>query len=624
MHSPARRLMVSLLLAGITAVATTTRAAAPPAAVQLHPDNPRYLEWKGKPLLLITSAEHYGAVLNADFNFRKYLDALGAAGMNHTRLFIGGMYVEPQGAFNIERNTLAPAAGRYLAPYARSDQPGYAGGGNKFDLNRWDEAYFRRLRTFLAQAARRGIVVEVNLFCVLYEDPQWRLSPYHPDNNVNALPPIRREDVLTLDRSGPYLELQERLARKVVEELKDFGNLYYEIINEPYITQTPDNWQRHLTDVVVDAQREHAQPKLISWNIANNTAVITNPHPAISIFNFHYAAPPDAVEMNWNLHRVIGDNETGFRGTNDAPYRMEGWDFLMAGGGLFNNLDYSFTVGHEDGTFQYPATQPGGGSPGFREQIRHLVRFMNALPFVRMQPDSTVFLFGVPASHSARALVEPGRTIAAYFRPRTVTRFSARWTGFVEVPESGTYTFHTQSNDGVRLWIDGQPLIDNWTDHGETEDTGSIELESGRRYNLRLEYFYNGGQAVMKLAWSQPGQPRQPIPATALRPPEGPGHGLHAEYFAGTNFDSPWNTRRDPQVNFAWGTASPFPTPTAPPGGRLRMALPEGRWQADWLDPQSGRWIARQAVQATSGQATLILPKFTEDMALRITRREGP
>ena len=46
-------------------------------------------------------------------------------------------------------------------------------------------------------------------------------------------------------------------------------------------------------------------------------------------------------------------------GTGDAAYRTEGWDFILAGGGLFNNLDYSFTVGHEDGTFRYPATQPG-------------------------------------------------------------------------------------------------------------------------------------------------------------------------------------------------------------------------------------------------------------------------
>ena len=67
--------------------------------------------------------------------------------------------------------------------------------------------------------------------------------------------------------------------------------------------------------------------------------------------------------MNYDLNKVIGDNETGFRGTNDAAYRIEAWDFLLAGGGLFNNLDYSFVAGHEDGTFAYPATQPGGGNP---------------------------------------------------------------------------------------------------------------------------------------------------------------------------------------------------------------------------------------------------------------------
>ncbi len=593
-------------------------------AVRLHPDNPHYLEWKGKPLLLVTSGEHYGAVLNADFNTRKYLDALAKAGLNHTRLFIGGMYVEPSGAFNIDRNTLAPARGRYLSPYARSDQPGYAGGGNRFDLDRWDETYLKRLRDFIGQAARRGIVVEVNLFCVLYEDAQWRLSPYHPENNVNGLPTIGREDVLTLDRSGPYLEREERLARKIVEELKDFGNLYYEIINEPYITKTPDNWQRHLTDVVVDAQRDHAQPKLISWNIANNTATVTHPHPSVSILNFHYASPPEAVAANYGLNRVIGDNETGFQGTHDAPYRMEGWDFLMAGGGLFNHLDYSFTVGHEDGTFVYPATQPGGGNPVLRAQFGHLVKFMNGIPFVRMKPDNAVLVSGVPLSHSARALVDPGQCVAAFFRPWPMNRFSARWTGFIEVPETAEYTLYTESNDGVRLWIDGRQVIDNWTEHSHKEDTGTLDLESGRRYSVKLEYFYNGGEAVMKLGWSRPGTPRAPVPATALHPAEGDGSGLSAEYFQGPEFNRSWKRRRDAQVNFAWGTVSPFPAPPAESGGLLRVALADGPWQADWMDPVTGRWIARQTVQASSGQAQLVLPAFDQEMALRITRRETP
>ena len=62
-------------------------------------------------------------------------------------------------AFNIADNTLGPTAERFICPWARSDQPGYANGGNKFDLNQWDPAYFARLKDFVAKAGDRGIVV---------------------------------------------------------------------------------------------------------------------------------------------------------------------------------------------------------------------------------------------------------------------------------------------------------------------------------------------------------------------------------------------------------------------------------------------------------------------------------
>ena len=91
-----------------------------PTPLALHPDNPHYFLWRGEPTILITSGEHYGAVMNLDFDYRKYLDTLAADGLNYTRVF-SGAYVEPQGAFNIARNTLAPADGRFLAPWARSD-----------------------------------------------------------------------------------------------------------------------------------------------------------------------------------------------------------------------------------------------------------------------------------------------------------------------------------------------------------------------------------------------------------------------------------------------------------------------------------------------------------------------
>ena len=143
--------------------------AAPPAPITLHPENPHYFLWRDKPTILITSGEHYGAVLNRDFDYKRYLATLQADGLNLTRTF-SGAYCEPVGAFNIERNTLAPAQSDLLCPWARSDQPGYANGGNKFDLTKWDPQYFQRLTDFVAEAGRRGIVVEMVLFCPFYED----------------------------------------------------------------------------------------------------------------------------------------------------------------------------------------------------------------------------------------------------------------------------------------------------------------------------------------------------------------------------------------------------------------------------------------------------------------------
>ena len=384
------------------------------APLALHPENPHYFLWQGRPAILITSAEHYGAVMNLDFDYRKYLDTLAADGMNYTRVF-SGAYVEPEGAFKIARNTLAPRPGRFIAPWARGAEPGYANGGNKFDLTRWDEAYFTRLKDFIAYAVKRNVIVELTLFCPMYEDLQWRLSPMNAVNNVNGLGTVARTDVYTLDRHGGLLAVQEALTRKVVAELNGFPNLFFEICNEPYFGGVTLDWQHRIADVIVETERGLALKHLIAQNIANKTATITNPHPAVSIFNFHYATPPDAVATNYALNRVVGDDETGFRGVDDAPYRTEAWDFIVAGGGLYNNLDYSFTAGEEEGTFAYPVSQPGGGGRALRRQLKILSDFINGFDFVRMSPDNAI-IKGVPPGISARALVERGRAMAIYLR----------------------------------------------------------------------------------------------------------------------------------------------------------------------------------------------------------------
>ena len=135
-----------------------TATAAEPIA--LHPDNGHYFLWRGKPTVLVTSGEHYGAVLNLDFDFERYLDALAADGLNHTRTF-SGTYREIVASFGITDNPLAPKPNRFLCPWARGDKPGYFDGGNRFDLTRWDDAYSRAFK-FMSAASKSGIVVEMN------------------------------------------------------------------------------------------------------------------------------------------------------------------------------------------------------------------------------------------------------------------------------------------------------------------------------------------------------------------------------------------------------------------------------------------------------------------------------
>ena len=392
--------------------------------LRLDPENPHYFRFRGAPTIVITSGEHYGAVLNEDFEFYRYLNTLAREGMNGTRLWVGA-YCEPEDAFNIAHNTLAPLPERLRCPWPRSASPGYANGGNKFDLDRWDPVYFQRLHDFVAQASRRGIIVEVNLFCPFYEEKMWRLSPMNPANNTSGIAPVARTNVYTLDKSGRLLAVQEALVRKVVTELNAFDNVYFEICNEPYFGGVTLAWQRHIADVLVETENKLGRHHLISQNIANQKAVVRNPHPGVSIFNFHYASPPDTVALNYGLNQVIGDNETGFRGTNDAPYRMEAWDFIIAGGGLFNHLDYSFTAGHEDGTFVFPASQPGGGGHPLRHQLRFLSEFMQRFDFLHMMPATEVITAGVPPEMTARVLAKPGADYLIYLRPDPRRRVTA-------------------------------------------------------------------------------------------------------------------------------------------------------------------------------------------------------
>ena len=98
---------------------------------------------------------------------------------------------------------------------------------------------------------------------------------------------------------------------------------------------------------------------------------------------------------------------------------------------------------------------------------------------------------------------------------------SVRWTGQVQAAAGGNYRFMTTSDDGIRLWVNAEKIIDNWTDHAPTTNTSAVVvLTAGQKYDLLLEYYERGGGAVAQLLWTLPDGTQQVIPQSQLYPSE--------------------------------------------------------------------------------------------------------
>ncbi len=105
----------AVLWVGLLFFASALRAVAAEPPIALHPENPHYFVWHGEPTLLITSGEHYGAVMNLDFDYVRYFDELQRNKLNHTRTFSGVYRETPaRSASRITHSLLWPNASSAL------------------------------------------------------------------------------------------------------------------------------------------------------------------------------------------------------------------------------------------------------------------------------------------------------------------------------------------------------------------------------------------------------------------------------------------------------------------------------------------------------------------------------
>ncbi len=214
-----------------------------------------------------------------------------------------------------------------------------------------------------------------------------------------------------------------------------------------------------MVDQIVATERNLTKKHLIAQNYANFKHSLEEVQDGVDILNFHYAWP-EAVWMNYAWDRPISFDESGFAGSSDTTYLRQAWQFIVAGGSVFNNLDYSFYVNHEDGKGSNDA--PGGGSTTLRQQLVYLHEFMESLDYIRMRPDFSTVVHS--PGLETQCLAEAGQQYAIF-----LTGQATDWVK-LNLPQGNfNYEFVSPFN-------------------GEAIDTGNIS-GSGKTIQLELPEF---------------------------------------------------------------------------------------------------------------------------------------
>ena len=180
--------------------------------------------------------------------------------------------------------------------------------------------------------------------------------------------------------------------------------------------------------------------------------------------------------------------------------------------------------------------------------------------------------------------------------PHREDQFGLNFTGYVNVPSDGQYTFYTYSDDGSKLYIGTTQVVDNDGGHPEQERSGTIGLKAGK-HAITIPYFEGGGGQTLAVSYSGPGVAKQVIPASAFfrvstpttpTPPvvtTNAGTGLRGEYFNNKTLSAPSVlTRTDATIDFDWGTGTPA-------SGTVNVDNFSVRWTGQVEAPVSGNYV---------------------------------
>ena len=371
-----------------------------------HAGNPHYFIFRKKPVVLITTDQHYGAVINLDFDYVPFLDRLQEYGLNLTRIYPGG-YVEMKDQYT-KGNPLGPAPDRYILPWKKSAEEGANPnlGKYKYDLEKWDPEYFKRLKDFVYQASVRNIVVEIAFFNGMYDD-RWMAQPLFHTNNIQGVGTgdFKLFTTLTDKKLASY---QIEYVKKIASELYRFDNIIYDISDEPEMQHRESfDWNSAMLNALISVDRY----RHIYGETANSASPDFTGDKRTSWIPTEYISPMEkTLDYDYSDNKPIVDVETAYYsywyGANPVEEsRAESWYGMVGGLAGFIQLNSDFS------TFN-PSGKGTSTQDTILPQLKVLMNFMNSLEFIKMEKFT-----GFRISDSlalARGIAEPGKQYAIY------------------------------------------------------------------------------------------------------------------------------------------------------------------------------------------------------------------
>jgi len=396
-------------------------------SLSINPSHPHYFQTAdGKPVLLIGDYA-WGTFSDVDFDYKAQFDALRANGLNIARVWLW---------WGAEQLPL-PNDKQHIEPFLRPG-PGKANDARpKYDLSKFNPAFFERLRDLCAAARERGLFLQlITVDAWMLKHPHlWRLHAFQRDNNLNGVDGDPRNTGEGTDGQQGFcslgnpraLEFQKAYLRKLVDTVNEFDNILIEIANENYYSEA---WERHLCEVIREYElakpRQHA---LMPLDLLNHSSVVQKWDPKTihsALLQKRHLRQPLIFDTDW----IINDS--------DDEIRRAMWTAVLSGG-HFNYMDDSL---------EFREKPLPDKRAALHRQIGHLAAFMKPLKPWEMQPDDALvksgYAFALASTNEMAAYLPSGGSVTLDLASLP-GQFTARWFN----PREGTFSDPWEAEGGA-------------------------------------------------------------------------------------------------------------------------------------------------------------------------------